>query len=127
MAKKKAPVEEILDAAPIDETGAGQIQEDTELKGGTGEDGVQPDIIPDQPDIASQAPDNTGSLQDWDESSPQKEVVENELPEMAKKILQQYSNEKELYIDGQGGVFAKGTHPALIEHAILYKNPYYKK
>jgi hypothetical protein len=126
MAKKKAPIEE-TNIVPIDETGAGQIQENTELKGETGEGYAQTDIIPDQPDTTPPAPDNTGSLQDGGENSPPKEVMENELPDMVKKILKQFSNEKELHIDRQGGVFTKGTQPALVRNAILYQNPYYNQ
>jgi hypothetical protein len=50
-----------------------------------------------------------------------------ELPEAVNKILKLFVNEKELYIDKQGGVFYKHTKPALIKNAILYKNPYYHK
>ncbi|NDV63952.1 hypothetical protein [Bacteroides sp. 224] len=54
-------------------------------------------------------------------------TVEVEIPDIAKAILQQYPNEKELYVDNWGGAFAKGTQPALVKNAILYKNPFYKK
>ena len=53
--------------------------------------------------------------------------VSNEIPDEVKKILQQYKNEKELYVDRSGGVFVKGTKPALVKNAILYKNPFYNK
>ncbi|MDR1119460.1 MAG: hypothetical protein LBM08_00905 [Dysgonamonadaceae bacterium] len=56
-----------------------------------------------------------------------KKVSEEEIPEEIKKILRQYSNEKELYVDKYGGAFVKKTQPALLKDAILYKNPFYNK
>ena len=56
----------------------------------------------------------------------EKTVKIEELPDYAKRVLQLYPDEPELYISKKGGVFSKNTQPALRGSAILFKNPYYK-
>lgn len=57
----------------------------------------------------------------------QPEVTVSTIPDFADKLLKEYSNYSELYIDNKGGVFPSGTQHNLIEKAILYRNPYYKQ
>lgn len=47
-----------------------------------------------------------------------------ELPEYARQVFKLYPHEDELYIDKKGGVFPKGTQPAMVGSAILFKNPF---
>ena len=57
----------------------------------------------------------------------EKTVMEEELPDYAKRVLKLYPDEPELYISRKGGVFFKNTEPSLRGTAILFKNPYYNK
>lgn len=50
-------------------------------------------------------------------------VAIDKLPDYAQKAFKLYPDADELYIDSKGGVFPKGTQPALVGSAILFKNP----
>lgn len=57
----------------------------------------------------------------------EKTVMEEELPDYAKRVLKLYPDVPEMYISRKGGVFFKDTEPSLRGTAILFKNPYYNK
>jgi hypothetical protein len=110
MAKRKSDTEEITDTAQVDV----KEQQEHEVKNNI-----------DAPfDGLVEGNNPTGIPEDEGDKSQEESV---ELSDEVKKILRQYPNEQELYIDNCGGVFMKWSQPALVKNAILYKNPYYNK
>lgn len=78
-------------------------------------------------DTAQETPAGSEVSEERQKSEQAENVSATELPKYVEKILTGYPNYEELYIDGKGGVYVKGTQQNIVKDAILYKNPYYKQ